>query len=718
MPSVSGTEQLVRDCARKLADWDEEGFPAVWRRIGELGPRRAIPILLSLLHDTDPAVRSGVVEILGEVGGRDEIMWIVPLLDDEVDSVSRATALACGRLAADPRTTLYAFSIIDRHSARGTRGIARHDFEVGPYRAVLYSLPLPDKPSQQQEVGSRLLYGVRIVDKSIGSFVALIEVRREAARPEWGARLDLFDGQSTTRMAHFGDVPSAEAVCAAVHLHMAQRCAQCNLFARAEARFCRGCGSPLAGAASAPAGPGDHVEAMDDSAITEAGPAEPVEPDALATGASATEAAAAKPAEVSPGAEQLARQLASEIDANPAAIRALHDALASGAPATVLRPLLEAFASSQGGNDFEHERLATLIADVATARGAITLAEVMAWQRGTGCVDTGIAYRALARLFPRAAWHAGDSYLVDARLSPMGDTFSVATRSALSIYNVSTLGMIATRSFFAGAPAGVAAGQFRYRERPEGFADGWLVSVVYGPRCGLAAETLRFAAGSIERLEPSLVSTLFLDPFSESGVALQLARGLDEPDITLWALRWDERAVAIVENDKVHIHEADSGAMVAFKAGHRGPIRQAAFDPNSTKIATADDDELRLWSLPCGVMVRAFPLEGRQFIGFDRGGRLIVARSEGGGVSFWNLYNQEHAGDCPADHLSHLSPDGFLRCAPLAARYGGSLQDGFLSVLLGPAGTALIRTEIDVKFWDGRMEHPVHFGRYEPTYTN
>jgi hypothetical protein len=676
--SRSGTEALVRDCARQLGNWDEETFEGVWRRIGELGPHRALPMLVRLLGDPDPGVRAGAAEIVGEIGGRDELAALLPLLDDELPSVRQSAALAYARLAADPPTTLQALELIDRNG-RAASAVPHKVVEARHYNVGFYLFPMPERSPRAQELGSRLLYAARVVDSSANSFVGLIEVRRDVSRNLQRTRLDLFDGRATTRLDDFSTTPSPNEIGALIGELLAKRCASCQRFAKASAELCPGCGSPLA--------PND--EQAEESVTTTLD----------------------LPVSAVPGPVDLAGQLARGPETSPGALGALLAELERGAEHDVLDPLWTAFHGTAADRPAERERLAEVLADAVTARGADSFEETLARLRQARGAESGIVFRALARLFPLSAWRPGDPLLAGAKLAPAGDGFAVATRWSVAVYDGRTLAESAARAFFRSPPGREPDPAPSWRERPHGFADGWVACVAYGPRKGVVAETVRFVPGSIERLEPSLAATLHVGPFAERGVTIQSARSVRDAVGCPWAVRPDERGLALVDGGVVRVHDLTTGSVVAFLAPHAGPIGFIGFSPDGTRLVTSDGDEARLWNAERGVMLRAIPLKGREALGFDRLGRLLAHRREERRALVVDLITGAHAGEAAGDDLLYLATDGVLRCAP--ASLHRDRAPGRRLCGLGPGGRALFAGEDDVLYWDGAQERALRPGRYQ-----
>jgi HEAT repeat protein len=680
--SRNTTEALVRDCARQLGNWDEETFEGVWRRIGELGAYRALPMVVRVLADPDPGVRAGAAEIVGEIGGREELAALLPLLDDELASVRQSAALAYARLAADPTTTLQALELIDRGGADRAAAVPHKVVEAKAYRIGFYIFPMPERSPRIQEIGSRLLYAARVVDGIAGSFVGLIEVRRDASRHLQRTRLDIFDGHATTRLKDFSTTPAPNEIGAAIAELLAQRCPTCHLFSGAGTDLCRGCGAGLAG---------------------DEGPAGEAASPVLDLTISSTD-----------GPVALAEQLARDPETARQALDALRGEIERGAPIEALEPLWKAFAAAGADSRAaERERLALALAEAGTARGAASLEEMLDRQRASTITDSGVAFRALAQLFPRSLWRPGDSLLVGARLAPFGDAFAVGTRSGFSVYDSAMFALTASRAFFGDPPGQVGAARSGWRERPAGFTEGWLARFAYAPRGGLVAETVRFVPGSVERLEPSLVMTLHVDPLAERGITIQAARSIHDATGKPWAIRWDQRGLALLDGSGIRVHDFDTGSVVAFAAPHAGHVQYLGYSPDGSRLATSDGHEARLWSAERGVMLRSLDLKEAEMLGFDRLGRLLTLRRDERRTVVIDLMTGAHVGESGIDDLLHITPDGVLRCSPagIHRRYSGAEQR---LAGLGPSGRALFASETDVLYWDGSQERALHFGRYEP----
>lgn len=666
----SATEALVRDCARQLGNWRDDSFSDVWRRIGDLGAHRALPILARLLADPDPGVRAGAAEITGEIGCREELAALLPVLDDEVASVRESAALAYARLASEPRATLAALALLDKAGPGRAATIARQVLTIGQVRVGVYAFPPPVEGDLGIELGSRLLFAARVVEASMGSFVALFEVRRDAGRNRLGARLDIFDGYATTRVRAFEHAPTLAEVCRALEEHLGRQCSACAQFVSSEARFCHGCGMSLE-------------------------PGLPLEMPSPASGS----------AQAVAGMTDLAELLARNPFAAPSAVAALCDEVASGGEVAALSPLWAAYDSALGD---ARSRLADVLADVLTARGPESLEQALARQRVEGRFECGVVYRALARLFPRAMWRTGDPYLVEGRLAPAGGRIAIATRAAVAEYDAATLGVTAWRALFPHPEP--PPDDEAWAERPAGFADGWLVRIAYGPRGGLAVASLGFVPGSIARLEPALVATVLVDPFGEGSVSIQAPRTLREAGPRPWALRFDERALAVAGLVGVRVHDLERGAVSAFPTSHTGAVRFVGFSPDGAKVVTSDGVEARLWSAKTGVMLRAYDVQGRDLLGFDRLGRLLAVAPARRRAMLVDVLTGEECGEVPAGDVVHLSADGVPRCVPVATH--GERLVGRRVADAGPRGLALFAGEDDLVFWDGLAERSIRCGRY------
>jgi hypothetical protein len=680
--SWGASEAEVRDCARQLGEHSEESARRVWEQIGSLGAHRVLPVVGRLLQEEDPGVRAGAAEIVGEIGGRDEMTALLGLLDDESPEVSRAAALAYARLASDPRAALHALELLDARSSAETRAVPRSAVQTADYRATLYTFPAPDGAAGLNEPGARLLSAARVTDEK-GQFVALFEVRRDAARDTTGARLDMYDGRVSTRLGAFRTPPSESDLVAAIEVQLAQRCPECSLFARAEARFCRGCGSSLVAHLLATNGGQRRIE------LTASDVAE------------------------------LVHHLAWKRETNEPAVATLRAEVARGAPVHALEAMWDAFQACAPHEVADRERLARMLATLVVARGVDSLEEALAFQRARGIGDSGVLYRALQILFPRSIWRPGDPLLADARLSPRGMALAVATRYSLSTFSAGRRGVSEPRLFFrdpveldvqgVGAQAPAV-----WSERPADFTDGWVVRAAYGARGGLALEMIRFTLGSVERHEPALVSTLHVDPAGRRGVAIQSVRFLRDAAPLVWGLRADEGALAVVEGGGVRIHDLESGCITSFATPHKALVRYVGFSPDGGKLVTSDGVEARLWNASNGVMLRPYSLDGRELLGFDRQGRLLAVELAAERTLILNLIGSIPAGECPTGSLLHMSPDGILRCAS-ATVHGERLRDkGYVAAGLGPSGTALFTTDTDVIYWDGHNEYAIRPGRYEP----
>jgi hypothetical protein len=678
--SWNGSEAELRVYVRRLGERSEDSARLVWPQIEALGPERALPVVQRMLADDDPDVRVGAAEIIGEIGGRDDLPVLVPLLGDQVSTVGRSAALACARLASEPRTTLQALDLIDGGGAASAGVVARSAVQTAHYRATLFAFPVPADASGGRDPGSRLLSAARVSDNA-GQFVALFEVRLDAS-PESGARIDMFDGRTSTRLGAFRAVPNVDEFLTMIEAQLAQRCPQCALFARSEARFCRGCGSSLVSNLLATNGGNRRLEL------------------------SASDVA------------DLVHHLAWKRVPNLPAVTALRGQIAAGTPIHVLEPLWDAFQACNVHDISERERLARSLASLVTGRGAESLLEVLAFQRARGIGDSGVLYRALEALFPMSYWRPGDAHLADARISPRGTALAVATRFSLATFSARRRGVSEPRLFFRDPADFDASDPSAWSERPHEFADGWVVRAAYGARGGLGVETIRFTPGSIERHEPALVSTVCFDPAGRRGVVLQTIRSLHDAGPLVWAVRADEASIAIVDDRGARVYDLETGCTTAFATPHGGPIRYVGFSPDGSRLLTSDGVEARLWNVANGVMLKPYSLDGRELLGFDRQGRLLAVELAADRTLILNLIGSMPIGECPTGSLLHLSPDGILRCAS-ATVHGERLRDkGYAAAGLGPSGTALFTTETDVIYWDGHGEYAIRLGRFEPARTH
>jgi hypothetical protein len=674
--SWTGSDAELRACARQLVERSDEAVRQVWTQIGSLGPQRVLPVVGRLLRDEESEVRVGAAEIVGEIGGRNELPAIAGLLSDHSADVRHAAALAYARLASDPGVTMSALDLLDTRSSGETAAVQRALVQTTHYRATLYTFPTPADTAGLGEPGARLLAAARVTDTE-GKFVSLFEVRRDTARDS-GYRIDMFDGRVSTRLGAFGAVPNTDEFVAAIETQLAQRCPECSLFARAEARFCRGCGSSLASNLLKTNGGNQRLEL------------------------SATDVA------------ELVHHLAWKRIPNQPAIASLRGELARGAPIHVLQPLWDAFQACAQHDVAERERLARMIATLIVARGAASVEEALEFQRERGIPDSGVLYRALEALFPRSYWRPADAHLADARLSPRGTALAVATRFSLGTFSAGRRGASEPRLFFRDPADNEAADPAVWSERPNDFVDGWVVRAGYGARGGLGVETIRFTPGSIERHEPALVSTVCFDPAGRRGVVLQCVRTLGEASPLVWGVRADEAALAIVDGKGASVHDLETGCITAFATPHSEPIRYVGFSPDGHRLLTSDGVEARLWNVANGVMLKPYSLDGRELLGFDRQGRLLAVELAADRTLILNLIGSVAVGECPTGSLLHMSPDGILRCAS-ATVHGERLRDkGYNAAGLGPSGTALFTTETDVVYWDGHSEYVIQLGRFEP----
>ena len=174
----------------------------------------------------------------------------------------------------------------------------------------------------------------------------------------------------------------------------------------------------------------------------------------------------------------------------------------------------------------------------------------------------------------------------------------------------------------------------------------------------------------------------------------------------------DERALAAVEGPGVRVYDMETGSVVAFATSHAGRVRLVGYSPDGIRLVTSDRAEARLWNAANGVLLHAYSLAGRELLGFDRHGRLLVVDHRADATWIVDLISGATAGECPPGSLLHLSADGILRCAPATIHGERIRTKGYVGAGLGPMGAALFTTDSDVVYWDGSQEFAIGLGRY------